>query len=74
LAGITRAPFTSAIIVFVMTDRHSVIFFLMLGAIVANIIANWVDSQPFYDRLKTRYIKDVMQNKNPKPEQKKVSQ
>ncbi|MCH5596494.1 chloride channel protein [Niabella ginsengisoli] len=39
LTGITRAPFTSAILVLEMTDRHSLILHLMLAAIVANVVA-----------------------------------
>ncbi|MNE74963.1 H(+)/Cl(-) exchange transporter ClcA [compost metagenome] len=59
LTGVTRAPFTSAIIIFEMTDRHSVIFFLLLGAIIANVIASFADKHPFYDRLKAMYLKEV---------------
>lgn len=59
LTGVTRAPFTSAIIIFEMTDRHSIIFFLLLGAILANIIANFVSRQSFYDQLKEIYLKEV---------------
>ncbi|WP_276131911.1 chloride channel protein [Polluticoccus soli] len=32
LTGVTRTPFTSAILVLEMTDRHSVIFYLMLAS------------------------------------------
>lgn len=59
LTGVTRAPFTSAIIIFEMTDRHSVIFYLLLGAILSNIIANIVSKKSFYDHLKEMYIDDV---------------
>jgi len=65
LTGVTRAPFTSAIIVFEMTDRHSVIFFLLLGAILANIIATLVDKKPFYERLKEGYLENL-NDLNPK--------
>ena len=68
LAGMTRAPFTSAIIVFEMTDRHSVIFFLLFAAIIANMIATFVDKQSFYDKLKIRYIKEGTLPKEPKAE------
>lgn len=56
LTGVTRAPFTSTIIVFEMTDRHSVIFFLMLGSLLANMIAYLVTKKPFYEQLKENYI------------------
>jgi len=59
LTGVTRAPFTSAIIIFEMTDRHSIIFFLLLGAILANVMANFVSRQSFYDQLKEIYLKEV---------------
>ncbi|MDI9882392.1 chloride channel protein [Flectobacillus longus] len=59
LTGVTRAPFTSAIIIFEMTDRHSIIFFLLIGGFLANIIANFVSSHSFYDQLKDLYLKDV---------------
>ncbi|MBA5629690.1 chloride channel protein [Moheibacter lacus] len=59
LTGVTRAPFTSAIIVFEMTDRHSVIFYLLLGAILANIIASLVDKKSFYERLKDNYLEEI---------------
>src|SRR5690606_8044894 len=67
LTGVTRAPFTSAIIVFEMTDRHSVIFYLLLGAILANIIASMVDKVSFYERLKEGYLRDLNLEKEVKP-------
>lgn len=62
LTGVTRAPFTSAIIVFEMTDRHSVIFFLMLSAILANVVSNFIDKKSLYDYLKENYIEDLKGN------------
>jgi len=59
LTGMSRAPFTSAIIVFEMTDRHSIIFYLLLGAILANIIGSLIDKKSFYDRLKDTYLDEV---------------
>jgi H+/Cl- antiporter ClcA len=56
LTGVTRTPFTSAILVLEMTDRHSVIFQLMLAALVANIAALIVDKHSFYEQLKKGYI------------------
>lgn len=55
LTGVTRAPFTSAIIIFEMTDRHSIIFFLLLGAILASVVSNFVNKKSFYDLLKENY-------------------
>lgn len=62
LTGVTRAPFTSAIIVFEMTDRHSIIFLLMLSAVLANIISNFVDKKSLYDYLKENYIEELKGN------------
>lgn len=56
LTGITRTPFTSAILVLEMTDRHSVIFYLMLAALVANIASLLIDKKSFYDYLKHDFI------------------
>lgn len=58
LTGITRTPFTSAILVLEMTDRHSVIFHLMLAAMISNIAALLVDKQSFYERLKKGYVEE----------------
>jgi len=59
LTAVTRAPFTSAIIIFEMTDRHSIIFFLLLGAFLANIIASMVDKHSFYETLKDNYLMEI---------------
>jgi H+/Cl- antiporter ClcA len=59
LTGVTRAPFTSSIIIFEMTDRHSIIFFLFIGAIIANVIANFVSKKSFYDHQKEVYLDEV---------------
>lgn len=61
LTGITRAPFTSAIIVFEMTDRHSAIFFLLIASIFANLISTLVSERSFYENLKDRYLEDATQ-------------
>ena len=57
LTGITRTPFTSAILVLEMTDRHSVIFHLMLAGMFAGLASLLVDKHSFYDHLKHDYIK-----------------
>ncbi len=58
LTGITRTPFTSAILVLEMTDRHNLIFYLMLAGILAGIVSSLVDRHSFYDHLKMQYLKD----------------
>lgn len=58
LTGITRTPFTSSILVLEMTDRHNLIFYLMLAGMVAGIAAVVVDRHSFYDRLKMQYLQE----------------
>jgi H+/Cl- antiporter ClcA len=57
LTGVTRSPFTSAILVLEMTDRHSAIFQLMYAAMVGYLIAFTVDRKSFYERMKERLLK-----------------
>lgn len=59
LTGVTRTPFTSAILVLEMTDRHNVIFYLMLAGMVASLVSMLVDRHSFYDHLKLQYIHDL---------------
>lgn len=59
LTGVTRTPFTSAILVLEMTDRHSVIFHLLLAAMFSNVAALLIDKHSFYDRLKKGYIEEA---------------
>jgi H+/Cl- antiporter ClcA len=63
LTGVTRTPFTSAILVLEMTDRHSVIFHLMLAALLSNIAALLVDKYSFYEQLKKNYVEDTILGK-----------
>lgn len=57
LTGVTRTPFTSAILVLEMTDRHSIIFHLLLAALVSQLAALLIDRHSFYDHLKKQYLK-----------------
>lgn len=50
LTAFTRSPFTSAILVLEMTDRHSVIFYFMVAALVSYLIANTIDKHSFYEK------------------------
>jgi H+/Cl- antiporter ClcA len=59
LTGVTRSPFTSAILVLEMTDRHSVVFYLMVAGMVASLFANLIDKHSLYDHLKDRYLSDA---------------
>jgi H+/Cl- antiporter ClcA len=60
LTGVTRTPFTSAILVLEMTDRHNVIFHLMLAGMVAGLVAMLVDKHSFYDHLKYQYSRELL--------------
>ena len=58
LTGVTRSPFTSAILVLEMTDRHNVIFHLMIAGIVAVLVSSLIDKKSLYDHLKHQYMHD----------------
>ncbi len=60
LTGVTRTPFTSAILVLEMTDRHNVIFHLMLAGMVASLVSLLVDKHSLYDHLKYQYLHAVL--------------
>ncbi len=64
LTGVTRTPFTSAILVLEMTDRHNVIFHLMLAGMVASLVSIVVDKHSFYDHLKTFYLRELEREEN----------
>ncbi|HNP21091.1 MAG TPA: chloride channel protein [Panacibacter sp.] len=62
LTSITRSPFTSSILVLEMTDSHNVIFYIMLTALVSNLVASLVSKHSFYDHLKDQYISEIHKN------------
>ncbi|WP_294271467.1 chloride channel protein [uncultured Chryseobacterium sp.] len=64
LTGITRAPFTSAIIVLEMTDRHSLIFHLMLAGMVSSIASLLVVRHSLYDMIKTQMLAELRVTKS----------
>lgn len=59
LTGVTRSPFTSAILVLEMTDGHSVIFYLMLAGILSNLAAHLVDKHSLYEHMKKNLLQNV---------------
>ncbi|MDP9959895.1 chloride channel protein [Chryseobacterium lathyri] len=59
LTGITRAPFTSAIIVLEMTDRHSLIFHLMLAGMISSIVSILVSRHSLYDVIKVNFLTEI---------------
>lgn len=68
LTGVTRTPFTSAILVLEMTDRHNVIFHLMLAGMAASLVAMLVDNHSFYDHLKYQYMHELVKEDAISPE------
>lgn len=64
LTGITRAPFTSAIIVLEMTDRHSLIFHLMLAGMISSIASLLVSRHSLYDVLKMNFLHEIRSQDN----------
>ena len=62
LTGITRAPFTSAILVLEMTDRHSLIFHLMLAGMMSSIFSVLVSRHSLYEELKVSFLKELRNN------------
>ncbi len=56
LTGVTKAPFTSFILVLEMTDRHSAIFPMMACALSALWCSNLIQRESFYDRVKIKYL------------------
>lgn len=67
LTGVTRTPFTSAILVLEMTDRHNVIFHLMLAGMVASLASLLVDKESFYDHLKEQYVDQLREEEQEAP-------
>lgn len=65
LTGVTKSPFTSAILVLEMTDRHNVIFHLMLAGMVASIVSTMIDKRSLYSHLERQYL-DEAYSSNPK--------
>jgi H+/Cl- antiporter ClcA len=59
LTGVTRTPFTSAILVLEMTDRHNVIFFLILAGMIAGMAAYLIDKHSLYDHLRGEYVRSL---------------
>jgi H+/Cl- antiporter ClcA len=70
LTGVTRTPFTSSILVLEMTDRHNVIFFLILAGMIASLAAYIVDRHSLYDHLREEYMSDLRKEKTLESESK----
>ena len=57
LTGLTRAPFTSSILILEMTDRHSAIFMVILAGLVSSVAARLVDKKSLYQRTEWNYLR-----------------
>lgn len=66
LTGVTRSPFTSAILVLEMTNRQTAIFSLILAGMVASLISLLIDKHSLYDHLKVQYIKELEEQERTK--------
>jgi H+/Cl- antiporter ClcA len=60
LTGVVRSPFTAAILVLEMTDRHSAIFQLLIGALLAQAAAALVDPHSLYEHLKQEFAREAL--------------
>jgi H+/Cl- antiporter ClcA len=74
LSGVTRAPFTSFVLVMEMTDRHSAIFAMMVASLVASLAAKIIDSKSFYERSAARLIRTLPKSAQPKRRKKAVAE
>lgn len=54
LTGITHTPITSFILVLEMTDRHSVVFPLMIAGLVSSLISHTVSDRSFYEEISAK--------------------
>jgi H+/Cl- antiporter ClcA len=59
LTGVVRSPFTAAILVLEMTDRHSAIFQLLISGLLAQGVAAFVDPHSLYEHLKAGFIREA---------------
>jgi H+/Cl- antiporter ClcA len=59
LTGVTRSPFTSIIIVLEMTDRHNIIFHLLLTGMISSLVSMLIDRHSLHEHLKIQYIRDL---------------
>ena len=65
LTGVVRSPFTAAILVLEMTDRHSAIFQLLLGALLAQAVAALIDPHSLYEHLKHEFAREALNHQEP---------
>jgi H+/Cl- antiporter ClcA len=59
LTGVVRSPFTAAILVLEMTDRHSAIFQLLISGLLAQGVASIIDPHSLYEHLKAGFLRET---------------
>ena len=64
LTGVVRSPFTAAILVLEMTDRHGAIFQLLISALLAQAVAALVDRHSLYEHLKANFIRETLDQRS----------
>ena len=60
LSGVTRTPFTSAVLVLEMTDRHAAILPLMIASLVGSLITKLIDSESFYEHRRDLFLEEFV--------------
>lgn len=58
LTGVTRAPFTSFVLILEMTDRHNAIFLMMVTSMIALLISQVFGSHSFYEKTKQSLLRE----------------
>jgi H+/Cl- antiporter ClcA len=61
LTGVTRSPFTSAILVLEMTNSHNIIFYILFASLCANLVAKFMSKHSFYDHLKDQFLNEIQE-------------
>lgn len=65
LAAVTRVPFTAAVLVLEMTDRHGAVFPVMCAAMVAYAVSFLIDRESFYRRQMRYYYQSSIPEHSP---------
>lgn len=67
LAGVTRAPVTSFIIMMEMTDSHQMLLPLMTASVVASAVSKFICPTPLYHKLAEKFLALPMTSVEPAP-------
>lgn len=61
LAAVTQSPLTASVVVMEMTGSQSLLFWLLIGSLVATQVSKRFCPKPFYHAVANRYRKRVLQ-------------